>query len=120
MSRERRVLKGKERARVEKGKEGSARIRKGIPPHQPLLTLQATLPIRGRVEALFSFLQVRYKPIITSLQLRSASTPTPGPFLDRLCSPSLPHFLKHLLRALNGLENGFLTIFEASVPESAY
>jgi len=61
MSRERRVLKGKERARDEKGKGESERIHKEIPPHQPLLTLQATLPQRGRVEAVVSHLQVRFK-----------------------------------------------------------
>jgi hypothetical protein len=61
MSRERRVLKGKERARDEKGKGGSEWIHKKIPPHQPLLTLQATLPLWGRVEAFLSRLQVRFK-----------------------------------------------------------
>jgi len=81
MSRERRVLKGKERARDEKGKGGSERIHKGISPPQPLLTLQATLPLRGRVEVFYSHLQVRYKSVTTLLQLslHAHCWPFPGP-----------------------------------------
>jgi len=61
MSRERRVLKGKERARDEKRKGGSERIHKEINTHPLLPTVPASLPQRGREEAFCSHLQVRFK-----------------------------------------------------------